>query len=390
MSRSGYFYKVVNSNGTYSSTTVDFEDVFVKKYDFLDSNLYGWGALTQWATTVSSPVLINSPTDWRQINRGNVAKLLTRTDNTLWAWGDNSEGLLGLNNITSSSSPVQVGSLNYWYTVSNSNRHALAVRTDGTLWAWGRNEIGEMGNNSIPVSATSFTSSPVQVGSLTDWKQVEAAYQCSFSIKTDGTLWSWGANFDGALGLGDTTHRSSPVQVGSLNDWKFISAGNNSWAAIKTDGSLWTCGLNEGGALGLGDTTSRSSPVQVGSLKNWQKVSFGLFRGVAAVKNDNTLWVWGRNDLGALGLGDTTHRSSPVQVGSLTNWKDVSVGYQVTAATKYDGTLWVWGTNTNGELGLGNTTHRSSPVQVGSRQDWRYAVASYNQTYASINSQFEY
>ena len=104
------------------------------------------------------------------------------------------------------------------------------------------------------------------------------------------------------------------------------------------------------------------------------------------------LWTWGRGSSGVLGLGDEAHRSSPVQIGSLVNWKKLAIGNsgKFISALKHDEALWVWGDNTNGELGLGNTTHRSSPVQVGSRQDWRYAVASYNQTYASINSQFEY
>ena len=141
-------------------------------------------------------------------------------------------------------------------------------------------------------------------------------------------------------------------------------------AAIKTDGTLWAWGLNTDGQLGLNNIAHRSSPVQVGSLTDWKLVAAGSYFAVA-IKTDGTLWSWGRGTAiaplgaGALGLGNTAHRSSPVQVGSLTDWKQVSAGAYHTRAIKTDGTLWTWGDNTSGQLGLGNTIHRSSPVQVG-------------------------
>ena len=98
---------------------------------------------------------------------------------------------------------------------------------------------------------------------------------------------------------------------------------------------LWSWGLNSNGQLGLGDSTSRSSPVQVGTLTNWKQVSGGYFH-TAAVKTDGSLWLWGRNQYGELGLGDTTHRSSPVQVGTLTSWKQVSSSWRHTAAITFN------------------------------------------------------
>ena len=89
------------------------------------------------------------------------------------------------------------------------------------------------------------------------------------------SLWSWGYNTDGFLGLGDTTPRSSPVQVGALVTWSAISAGNNHSLATKTDGTLWAWGNNAQGKLGLGNTTYFSSPVQVGTLVQWTKLAQG-------------------------------------------------------------------------------------------------------------------
>ena len=198
------------------------------------------------------------------------------------------------------------------------------------------------------------------------------------SKRTDGTLWVTGNNNKGQLGLGDINLRSSPVQVGSLTNWKAISSFQNpSTIAIKTDGTLWTWGSNGAGELGLGDVLHRSSPVQVGSLTNWMEISsYNSF----AIKSDNTLWVWGDNSFGRLGDGTIVSKSSPVQVGNLTNWSKVNGNGYSTYSVKTDGTLWAWGLNQSGNLGLGDVTHRSSPVQVGSLTNWKYVATSASST----------
>mgnify|MGYP000882079777 CR=1 FL=1 len=98
---------------------------------------------------------------------------------------------------------------------------------------------------------------------------------------TGETLWSWGNNNHGQLGLGDDTYRSSPVQVGSLTNWKLISCGTYHSLAIKTDGTLWSWGYNYLGSLGLGDDTDLSSPVRIGSLTNWKLISCGTYHSLA-------------------------------------------------------------------------------------------------------------
>jgi len=213
--------------------------------------------------------------------------------------------------------------------VSCGATHAEAIKTDGTLWTWGGNGYyGGLGLNN-----TTNRSSPTQVGSLSNWKLVSAGKYYSAAIKTDGTLWSWGYNFLGQLGLNDTVHRSSPTQVGALTNWKLVASGYYQMTAIKTDGTLWTWGYNFYGELGINDTTNRSSPVQVGSLTNWKLVASGSgYHQMTAIKTDGTLWTWGYNFFGQLGLNNTVHRSSPVQVGALTNWKQVTTGFYFSAA----------------------------------------------------------
>jgi alpha-tubulin suppressor-like RCC1 family protein len=218
---------------------------------------------------------------------GSAFTVARKTDGTLWSWGQNGSGQLGINiGNYDRSSPVQVGALTNWSKISAGTAHCLAVKTDGTLWAWGKNSNGELGINN-----TYYRSSPVQVGSLTDWLQVSGGNTHSLAVKTNGTLWAWGNGSQGMLGLNNTIDRSSPVQVGVLTNWVNVSAGNSNSAAIKADGTLWTWGENGDGQLGQNNLTYRSSPVQVGALTAWRllgrRPSAKLILALKTTKQDN-------------------------------------------------------------------------------------------------------
>jgi alpha-tubulin suppressor-like RCC1 family protein len=107
------------------------------------------------------------------------------------------------------------------------------------------------------------------VGALSTWLKLSGGYQFPLAIKTDGTLWTWGSNNRGELGLGNTTYYSSPKQIGALTTWLSTACGTYFGIATKSDGTLWTWGQNTSGQLGLGNRTSYSSPKQVGSLTTW-------------------------------------------------------------------------------------------------------------------------
>jgi len=337
-------------------------------------NLYSWGAndsgqLGLGNTTYrSSPNQVGALTDWLVLSGCYATGYGIKTDGTFWSWGANGSGQVGDGTSYPTpypSSPVQIGSLTNWYKVSGSNAFVLSIKTDGTLWGWGNNGYGQLG-----IGNTGSRSSPVQVGALTNWSNLSTGNDSCMAVKTDGTLWGWGNNNVGALGLGNTTYYSSPKQVGALTSWLKIAC-NLYYAsmAIKTDGTLWSWGFNGSGSLGLGNTTNYSSPKQVGALTNWSTVTAG-YKSMFALKTDGTIWSWGANNNGQLGLGNTTYYSSPKQVGALTTWASIQGSYMSALALKTDGTLWVWGSNSGGKLGLGNTTSYSSPKQVGALTTW--------------------
>lgn len=142
-----------------------------------------------------------------------------------------------------------------------------------------------------------------------------------------------------------------------------ISAGATHSVSVHSDGTLWAAGNNDAGQLGDGTTTHRATPVQIGSANNWAAVAAGE-RHTVALQTNGTLWAWGDNTFAQIGDGTTSARQSPVRVGIATDWVAVAAGGFHTLALKSDRTLWAWGSNVRGQLGNGTTLNQMMPVQV--------------------------
>jgi hypothetical protein len=132
----------------------------------------------------------------------------------------------------------------------------------------------------------------------------------TIALKADGTLWSWGANGSGQLGLGSTggTH-TTPSQITSTSGFIAISAGTNHALAVKSNGTVWAWGSNSNGQLGDGTTTTRTSPVQVNTLTNVVAVAAAQYHSIA-LKSDGTVWAWG-SDI------TINYGNNPVQIAGL-------------------------------------------------------------------------
>lgn len=356
--------------------------------------LYAWGSDASGTlgndtlnNDTSSPIQIGerSVPFFETIAAGRNASFGVKSDGTLWSWGSGSNGQTGQGSPTALSSPTQIGALTNWSTVTATvgiSGSGFAVKTDGTLWAWGYNNQGQLGqDNSVS------TSSPVQVGTNTDWASVSCFINHTVATTTSGEIYSWGNGQSGATGQNTVSDLLSPVQIGSDTDWGSISTGSNNSASVKTDGTLWTWGDNSpNGPLGIGTINDRSSPVQVGALTNWASVSCGQDH-MLAIKTDGTLWAWGNGGNGRTGLGTNGDTSSPVQVGALTDWAKVSAGEEFSTAVKTDGTLWAWGKGDSGQLGDSavNLTN-NSPINIGSLTTWEDVSAGFEHTLGLISA----
>ena len=304
-----------------------------------DGTLWSWGndgsgRLGTGGGTVSSPVQVGIASNWTDCTVGNDFSLMINSAGEMYACGDGSEGPTGTNNETDYNVPTRVGSDSDWATVAGGAAFTVAVKTTGTLWSMGDGREYKTG-----LGSTTDVSVPTQVGSATNWLKASTSHESACAIKTDGTIWSWGNGADGIQGHGTSgDHKSIPVQVGSATDWAVLTSGGKTRGAIKTNGTLWTWGDGAGGSLGHGHTTDISTPTQVGSLTDWADVKMmGMTGCTLAIKTDGTLWSWGDNSDGFggfLGLGDTTDRSSPVQVGSLTTWTGLGGAHHSSFALK--------------------------------------------------------
>ena len=335
------------------------------------------GQWSAYLTAQSSPIQITGGgTTWSKYHTGRDYTYAINTDDELWAWGNNQFGWLGQNEggspATQYSSPVQIPGTT-WSTLASNYNATGCVRSDNTLWMWGNNGQGNLGLSETPGLKRS---SPTQVPG-TNWSTNEdhfsGAYYHMLSIKTDGTAWLWGGGQYGQLGQNSISPGgiSSPIQIPGTT-WSGIAGCFNASYAVKTNGTLWAWGINDQGQLGQNDKTQRSSPVQIPGT-TWSKVRTNI-HSAYALKTDGTLWAWGGNYQGVLGQNEYNVKySSPVQIPG-TTWNNVDGTGSTTMATKTDGTLWMWGDNQAGQHGVndrggydglyGPLLARSSPVQV--------------------------
>ncbi|EPX64443.1 BNR repeat domain protein [Cystobacter fuscus DSM 2262] len=295
---------------------------------------------------------------------GEAYTLIQRDDGSVWTWGANSGGQLGDGTTAYrlASAPVDFSNGMVVKRVAAGGSHALAVLSDKTLWAWGRNGDGQLG-----VGSTTSSFSPVKVPGRTGVEVVAMAASTfnSAAVLSDGKVLTWGYNAYGQLGNGSTTDQSSPVEVSALSDIKGVSVGKYHMLALRSGGTVWAWGFNGSGQLGLGSgsNTQYNTPQQAAVLKGVASVSAGDSHSLA-LRWDGTVWAWGQNNQGQLGIGSFTDRPSPVQVPRLTGVVEVAAGQFHALALRLDGTVWAWGFNGSGQLGDGTTLSRSSPVQV--------------------------
>jgi alpha-tubulin suppressor-like RCC1 family protein len=262
--------------------------------------------------------------------------------------------------------PIQITNDN-WITATAGGNYSLGIKSDSTLWAWGCNGFGQYGNGKV----TDSSLIPLKIGNDNNWKFVTAGFNCTFSIKTDGSLWAWGSNEYGVLGDSTKQDRPQPVQIGKncLGKVRYISAGDYTMAAITEDGSLWTWGRNTDGQLGDGTNVNKYYPIKIGNTGEWKTVACNS-EAIFAIKTKGTLWAWGRNAYNSfLGDGTTISHNKPIQIGTDTDWAEISTN-NVTLALKTNGTLWAWGWNYYAGIGDGTLKDVLIPKQIGKDNDW--------------------
>jgi beta-lactam-binding protein with PASTA domain/alpha-tubulin suppressor-like RCC1 family protein len=346
---------------------------------------------------------------------GDRFSLAVLSDGTLWGWGYNGHGELGDGTISTHLAPSRVGTATEWADVGVGLRHALAIKRDGTLWAWGYNKDGQLGIGHAENTYTPdhWHTLPTRVGTGSSWLQIAGGYDHSVGLDAGGSIWAWGANDSGQLGVGSTTSASSPILVsispGPDLRWMRIWADDGVTLALSSDGMLWQWGR---GALSPEPVSISTGPIQnlPHSDTSWWTVAPANGR-VSATTSDSRLWAWRMGeaprgfgpeflDVGevpgplstyshpegallisldhslSLATDENGVRATLIEavqrvlIGNDMDWDKLSAGQDHFLILKSNGSMWGWGKNTWGQLGNGTenddltTGSRGEPVRT--------------------------
>lgn len=342
------------------------------------------------------PAQVPGLQDVAQVSSGGNHTILRKADRSIWEFGANSAAQLGDSTLTHHSSPVRLAVLSDIGFVDAGSDHSMAVRVaDGSVWEWGfgvdaprqvaglnavtqavgrnhrvvlrsNNTVWVWGNNAygqLGIGNTTGQSAPVLVIGVNSIRQVAIGHWHTMALTLDGKVYCWGLNGDGQVGDGTTQNRTLPVLVGGLPTIAAIAAGGWSSYALGADGKVYAWGWNDYGQLGDGTTTSRARPVQVSGLTSIVEVAAGDQHGLAR-KSDGSVWAWGSGDSGQIGDGSTVLRLTPVKASGVTGATGIAAGSRSSFAVQTGGKVMAWGYDEYGQLGLGRTVYSSSLVDV--------------------------
>ena len=242
-----------------------------------------------------------------------------------------------------------------------------AILDNGSLYAWGNNKDGQLG--------LGLTDEYVAYNKKVDIPGKVKLIKCAgvdptdesacYVITEDGALYVWGKNSYGQLGVGDEVNKNTPIKVTAINGkvMELIIGYSFSVYAILEDGSLYAWGNNQSGILGVGDEANTNTPTKV-NLPSKIKELIITGSSAYALMEDSSLYSWGDNYSGQLGVGDEANTNTPTKVNLPGKIKELITTGLSSYAILEDGSLYSWGDNSDGQLGVGDEENRNTPTKV--------------------------
>jgi len=285
--------------------------------------------------------------------------LAIRSDNSLW--NINNDGMAFHYYVGGEYTPLfnNRNLMDNIISASAGGWHTMAIDSSNTLWGWGFNEYGQLGDGT-----TMFWDRPIRImENVLSVSTATSGSRSTFAIQNDNSLWAWGGNATGALGIGSINYHPNPDPIMVMENVAAVSNNNGRTMAITTSGELWGWGWNYSGMLGTRRNTWDDIfiPYPVFVMDGVIAVSVGALHTMA-IRFDGSLWTWGINQYGQLGDGTLTNRYTPVMV--LDNVVAISAGSRHSIALRSDGSLWAWGSNEDGQFGNGTTEDSIVPIWV--------------------------
>lgn len=249
--------------------------------------------------------------------------------------------------------------------------HALALRADSTVLGWGRYRAGQLGEQPVLTSKRRYgVAAPVAIALPGKVLDIAVNEDASYALLDNGTVYAWGANSRGELGIGSTDAptlpngehgQTAPQPVRGLRDVVQIAAINRSAFALLRDGTMRAWGSRDGGIIGDGVVPARfgesmapaTTPVTVQGVRDVQQFSVGGGH-VVALTTDGRMFAWGLNESGELGTGEksTSPVARPVEMARVPDVVSAVAGMGVTGFVKRDGTVWMVGNTRGGLFGI--------------------------------------
>ena len=305
------------------------------------------------------------------ISAGNAHVIALKSDGTVWAWGLNSNGQLGIGGVSNVYEPTNIKDLNGKNVIAihAGEYHSIALTSDGDVYTWGANEHGQLGLNDASV----FVAKPTKVNNLPEVVSISAGKEHTMLLDADGYVYSFGNNAVGQLGVPTTESISrSPVVAQGLNKVISISigAGGNSTKAVRYDGTVWGWGENTANQIDHTNNPKYDYPVKIdlGEFNGHVVRTYDGLSHVAALLDNGRIITWGRNGEKQLGRADASDSgyNAPGYVdvfdGVDTYAVDIAVGALHNLAIDAEGNVWSWGSADQGRLGIADLT--SSDDQI--------------------------
>ncbi|WP_174591116.1 RCC1 domain-containing protein [Methanocella conradii] len=354
------------------------------------SNDYGeCGPYADGLDTVLKPVRVPI-SGVKDVAAGHCFSMALKNDGTVWVWGSNDFGQLGLGTVDNEShpEPIQVKGLTDIMAIDARSELAVALGRDGTVWAWGQNDHGQVGDGGPLADPKAVMSSPeewnkwvsanisvpTKVVDLSGVDSIVSGGSFALALKDDGSVWYWGQNSsvmgDRSLSLSGSIGTSRPILAQTVDGIRDIGAGSGFALILKDDGTVWGWGTDGDGILGKSTNQSYVliyDPVRMPSLSNIRSIAPGANHG-AALDGDGNVWTWGSNYKGQIGNGKVSNdpQLTPYKV-PISNVKFIESGTLFTVAITDDGSIWAWGFDERGQLGDGSAGEglcRPAPVKV--------------------------
>ncbi len=299
------------------------------------------------------------------ISMGYDHALVLRADGTVWAWGYNGGGQLGMGGGTRTV-PTQIPTLQNVVQVVARGSFSMALKADGSVWAWGDNSGGRTGG--------SGTSVPVQINGLSNIVSINAGTDTAAAFATDaaGQVYAWGSNSTAQLGTGQTSGGGNPVPrlVAGAQGAVAVSASDAAVLSLRQDGKVVAWGSNGNKALAPVAGTA-TAPVVIDALSSVQAVastSINIAGQYYALKNDGSVVAWGQASTNAPFCGQAGVRTSqyalidisPIQ--GLSRISQIEPGDGHTLFVDADGAVHACGVNSAGQLGDGTLVNPSTEV----------------------------